>query len=53
MSKQPGDDAPEPFLQRLYDQPFTLLALGLAVMAGFYTLWGLYEIASLPQAPLP
>lgn len=53
MSKQSSDEAPEPFLQRLYDQPFVLLALCMVVMAGFYTLWGLYEILSLPQSTLP
>lgn len=42
-----------PFLQRLYDRPFVLLALGLLVMFAFYTIWGLVEIYSLPQATLP
>jgi hypothetical protein len=53
QSGAPSEDEPQPFLQRLFDQPFTLLVLGLVVMLGFYTLWGLYEIASLPPAPLP
>jgi hypothetical protein len=42
-----------PFGQRLYDRPFVLLAFGLVVMFGFYTIWGLVEIMSLPQATLP
>lgn len=42
-----------PLLQRLYDSPFLLLVAGMAVMALFYTLWGLWEILTLPQAPLP
>jgi len=42
-----------PLGQRLFDSPFLLLAIGLLVMFGFYTIWGLIEIANLPQAPLP
>ena len=42
-----------PWLQRLYDSPFLLLALGLATMLLFYTVWGLVEILRLPDAPLP
>lgn len=47
------DDAKIPLLQRLYDQPFLLLAAGLAVMFLFYTGWGIYELVTLPQSPLP
>jgi hypothetical protein len=42
-----------PLLQRLYDKPFLLLLAGLLVMVTFYTLWGLWEVARLPQATLP
>jgi hypothetical protein len=42
-----------PLGQRLYDRPFLLLIAGLVVMAVFYTGWGLWEILSLPPAPLP
>jgi hypothetical protein len=42
-----------PLGQRLLDRPFLLLLAGLVVMFGFYTLWGLYEILSLPKATLP
>lgn len=53
-----GGEAPRtnetvPFGQRLYDRPFLLLVAGFAVMAIVYTLWGLVEILSLPQATLP
>lgn len=48
---QPNDEAP--FLQRLYDRPFVLLALGLAVMLILFTGWGLWEVATLPEATLP
>jgi hypothetical protein len=33
--------------------PVLLLVFGLVVMFVFYTIWGLYEIMSLPQATLP
>jgi hypothetical protein len=47
-----NDDNP-PFLQRLLERPFLLLALGMGVMLLFYTGWGLVELALLPQAALP
>jgi hypothetical protein len=46
-------DQQVPLGQRLLERPFLLLAAGLVVMFGFYTVWGLYEILSLPKAPLP
>lgn len=42
-----------PFAQRLFDNVFLMLALGLLVMFLVFTLWGLWEISSLPQATLP
>ena len=42
-----------PLGQRLFDRPFLLLVFGLVVMFVFYTIWGLAEIMSLPQATLP
>ncbi len=55
MAQQRNDsgDAPPPLGQRLFDNPFLLLAAGIVVMLAFYTLWGLWEILRLPQAPLP
>lgn len=47
------DENPTPLGQRLLDRPFLLLAAGLVVMFGFYTLWGLYEILTLPKGALP
>ena len=40
-------------MQKLMDSPFLLLAAGLIVMFVFYTIWGLIEILTLPQAQLP
>ena len=54
MARAPGSEQePVPLGQRLLDRPFLLLLAGLAVMFGFYTIWGLYEILSLPKATLP
>ncbi len=41
-----------PLGQRLFDRPILWLVLGFATMLAFYTLWGLYEILSLPAAKL-
>ena len=49
---QQSDETP-PLLQRLYDSPFLLLVAGIVVMVVFYTAWGLWEILTLPPAPLP
>jgi hypothetical protein len=52
---RPSDDPAEeiPFGQRLFDRPFLLLILGIAIMAIFYTGWGLLEIWTMTPAPLP
>lgn len=42
-----------PYLQKLYDRPILLLVAGLIVMFGFYTIWGVLEVVTLPKAPLP
>lgn len=53
----PRDPAPSnieiPLGQRLCERPFLLLVVGILIMAIFYTGWGLFEIASLTDAPLP
>lgn len=52
-STRPPTPAEIPLLQRLYDRPFLLLTLGMAVMLILFTAWGLLEVASLPEATLP
>ncbi|MDH3732403.1 MAG: hypothetical protein OEU54_02675 [Gemmatimonadota bacterium] len=47
------DPTEVPLGQRLFDRPFLLLAFGMAVMLVFFTLWGLWEIQTLPTATLP
>lgn len=51
--EDPAPESPPPLLQRLYDNVFLLLVAGVAVMAIVYTGWGLWEILTLPRAPLP
>lgn len=46
-----GDtDEPVPFMQRLLDNHFLLLALGVAIPAVLYVVWGLMEVAMIPIA---
>lgn len=41
---------PLPFMQRLLDNPFLLLVLGIAVPTVFYIVWGIMEIIQIPIA---
>jgi hypothetical protein len=52
-SGSPGEsEGPEqiPFMQRVLDNPFLLLFLGVAIPTVLYTLWGVMEVASIPIA---
>ncbi len=40
-------------LQKLMDNPWLLLLLGLVVPILSYTIWGWIEIASMPPSTLP
>jgi hypothetical protein len=57
MDPSPPDvnDAHEPLPlgQRLFDNMYLLLILGVAVMLVIFTAWGLYEILSMPKGTLP
>lgn len=46
-----GTEDPVPFMQRLLDNPFLLLALGVAIPAVLYLVWGIVEVANIPLAP--
>ena len=48
-----GDEAPErvPFMQRILDNPFILLFIGIVFPAVFYIIWGIMEIVNIPIAP--
>ena len=45
-----GADEPIPFMQRLLDNHFLLLALGVAIPAVLYVVWGIVEVANIPLA---
>lgn len=52
---QPADsDAPDneplPLMQRILDNPFLLLFLGVTVPTVFYIIWGIIEITQIPVA---
>lgn len=40
-------------IQRLMDNPWLLLALGVVIPFLSYTLWGWIDMASMPPAKLP
>ena len=39
-----------PMMQRILDNPFLLLFLGVTIPTVLYLLWGVMEIASIPLA---
>jgi len=47
---QDDDSAPVPLMQQLLDNPFLLLFLGVLVPMLLYTVWGVFEILTLPMA---
>lgn len=54
---QSGSPAPEehtvervPFMQRVLDNPFLLLFLGVAIPTILYLMWGVMEVANIPIA---
>ena len=53
-SKTPGA-TPEggriPFMQRLLDNHFLLLFLGVAMPTVLYIIWGIMEVTQIPIAP--
>jgi hypothetical protein len=47
-------DSPEervPFMQRLLDNHFLLLFLGVVIPAILYIVWGIMELVQIPLAP--
>jgi hypothetical protein len=54
----PPNDPAEPTVkpplgQRLFDNVFLLLALGMLIMFAVYTGWGMWEILAMPKSTLP
>ncbi len=45
----PADDRePVPFMQRVLDDPFLLLFIGVTIPTVLYIVWGVMEIANIP-----
>lgn len=44
------DNEPIPLMQRVLDNPFLLLFLGVAIPSVFYIIWGIIEITQIPIA---
>ena len=53
MSQEDNIPTPEriPFFQRMLENPFLLLFIGVAMPTVFYVLWGVMEIATIAVAP--
>jgi hypothetical protein len=45
-----GPTGKVPFMQRLLDNPFLLLFLGVVIPTVFYLIWGILEVAQVPIA---
>lgn len=50
MNDKETDQEPIPFMQKVLDNPFLLLFLGIAMPTVLYIVWGVMEIVSLPIA---
>jgi hypothetical protein len=52
-SQPPAPSAEErvPFMQRVLDNPFLLLFLGITIPTVLYILWGVMELVQIPVAP--
>ena len=45
-----GEDERIPTMQKILDNPFLLLFLGVVIPTVFYLIWGIMEIISIPLA---
>lgn len=45
-----GTSVKIPFMQRVLDNPFLLLFLGIVIPTVFYLIWGILEVAQIPIA---
>ena len=46
-----GEEERIPVMQRILDNPFILLFIGVVFPAVFYIIWGVMEIVTIPIAP--
>ncbi len=47
---QPETEERIPVMQRILDNPFLLLFLGVTIPTVFYVIWGVMEIVTIPIA---
>lgn len=50
MPTHDDDNEPVPMMQKLLDNPFLLLFLGVMIPMIVYTLWGVIDILTVPLA---
>ena len=50
VASDKSEQEPIPFMQRVLDNPFLLLFLGVAFPTIFYIIWGIIEITQIPIA---
>ncbi len=50
QGRETGGGERIPFMQRVLDNPFLLLFLGVTIPTVLYILWGLMEITTIPVA---
>jgi hypothetical protein len=50
MADNETNNEPIPLMQRILDNPFLLLFLGVVSPTVFYIIWGIMEIISIPLA---
>ena len=50
MADKISDERKIPVMQKVLDNPFLLLFLGVVIPTVFYILWGIMEIVSIPIA---
>jgi hypothetical protein len=51
LNDDPVEPEQVPVMQRVLDNPFLLLFLGITVPTVFYIIWGVMEIITIPIAP--
>ena len=50
VASNPPEVEPIPLMQRVLDNPFLLLFLGVVFPTVFYIIWGIIEITQIPIA---
>ena len=53
VTRPPDAEGAPPLGQRLYDNMFLLLVVGIVIMLLVYTGWGLWELTTMPTGTLP